>query len=132
MPPSPAQAPRIQVMQRPPNLSPKVNIIPPPETTNNTETNIDEPISHRTRSRRTTPDTPIQWDHEAVTRRTRSQINPKGLAQQVKIIHRQASQRRFPRSFIHKWDMTIMDKVTGKKLEHCQLRRHPKYKKTWN
>ena len=24
-----------------------------------------------------------------------------------------------------------MDTVTGKTLEHCQLRRHPKYNKTW-
>ena len=60
------------------------------------------------------------------------QINPKELAQQVDISPRQASQRRSPQAFIHKWAMPIMDTVTGETLEHRQLRRHPKYKKTWN
>ena len=28
--------------------------------------------------------------------------------------------------------MPAMDTVTGKNLEHCQLRHHPKYQHTWN
>ena len=28
--------------------------------------------------------------------------------------------------------MPVMDTVTGETLEHLQLQRHPKYKKTWN
>ena len=68
----------------------------------------------------------IQRTHEPVARRTRSQINPKDLAQQVDIIPRQASQRQFPRVFIYNWAMPVMDKVTGETLEHRQLRRQPK------
>ena len=113
LPPSPAQSPRVQVMQPPPHSAPRLDIIPPPDTTNITETNTDEPISHRTRARRTTPATPIQRTHEPVARRTRSKINPKGLAQQVDISPHQASHRRSPRAFIHNWAMPVMDTVTG-------------------
>ena len=132
LPPPPAQASRVKVMQTPPNSAPRVDIVPPPNTTNNIETNTDQPIAHRMQARRTTPATPIQRAHEPVARRTCSQINPKGVDQQVDIIPWQAFQQRLPRAFIHNWAMPVMDTVTGETLEHCQLRRHPKYKNTWN
>ena len=91
LPPSPAQVPRVQVMQTPPHSAPRLDIIPPPYTTNITETNTDKPIAHRTQARRTTPATPLQRIHEPVPRRTRSQISPNGIAQQVDISPRQAS-----------------------------------------
>ena len=115
LPPSPAQAPKVQVIQTLSHSSPRVDIIPPPDIT---EINTDKPISHCTRASRTTPATPIQQTHEPVARRTRSQINPKGLAQQFEITPRQAFQLRSPRAFIHKWAMTVMDTVTGEILEH--------------
>ena len=96
LPPSLAQAPRVKVMQTPPHSAPRVDIIPPPESKNNTETDTDEPIAHRTRERRTMPDTPSQLAHKPVARRTRLQINPKDLAQQFDISPRKSSQRRFP------------------------------------
>ena len=43
LPHSPAQAPRVQFMQTPPNSAPWVYIIPPPDTTNITETNTENP-----------------------------------------------------------------------------------------
>ena len=78
LPTSPAQAPRVQVMKTPPHSSPRVDIIPPPDTTNITEINTDKPIAHRTRASQTTPDTPIQRTHEPVARRTHSQNQPQG------------------------------------------------------
>ena len=119
-------------MQTPPHSAPRVYIILPPDTTNNTEINTDKPIAHRTRASRTTPATATQQTHEPIFRRTRSKINPKELAQQVNIISRQSYQRRFPHAFIHNWAMPLMDKFTRKTLEHLQLRSHPKYKNTWN
>ena len=47
LPPPTAQAPKVQVMQAPPHLAPRVDIIPPPDTTNNIETNTDKTISVR-------------------------------------------------------------------------------------
>ena len=48
LPHSPAQAPRVQVTQTSPHSAPRVDIIPPLDTTNITEINTDEPISHQT------------------------------------------------------------------------------------
>ena len=129
LPPSPAQDPRVQVIHTPPHSAPRVDIIPPPDIT---DINTDKPIAHHTQASCTTPAAPIQQTHNPFARRTRSQINPKGIAQQVDISPRQASQQKFPRSFIHNWSMPVMDTVTGETLENLQLRRHPKYKKTWN
>ena len=106
-----------------------VDTIPPPEITDIT---TGEPIAHRTQASQTMLDTPIQRTHEPVGRRTRSKINPKELAQQVDISPQKVSQRQFPRLFILNWAMPVMDTVTGETLEHRQLRRHPKYKKTCN
>ena len=119
----------VQVMHTPPHSDPRVDIIPQPDIT---DINTEEPIAHRTRASWTTPAEPIKGTHKLVARRTRSQINPKGLSQQVYISPRQASQRRFPQVFIHNWAMPVMDTVTGETLEHRQLHRHPKYKNTWN
>ena len=119
-------------MNPPPHSDTRVDIIPPPETKNTKETDTYKPIAHRTRARRTMSDTPTLLAHEPVARRTGSQINPKGIAQKVDIIPREASQRQSHQAFIHKWAVPIMDTVTGETLEHLQIRRHPKYNKTWN
>ena len=130
--PPPAQSPRVQVMQNTTHSSPRVDIIPPTETKNTTKNDTDDTdklIAHFTRARRPTPwtwDTPspailTQLTHKPVAKQTRLQINPKGIDQQVGISTRQASQRRSPHTFIHKWAMPIMDTVTGETLEHRQL-----------
>ena len=127
-------------MQTATNSSPRVDIIPPTETKNSTENDIEEPIAHHTRARRATPwpwamplpATLIQLGHEPVVKRARYKTEPKGIAQQVGISPQQASHQRSPRAFIRKWAMPVMDTVTGETLEHRQLRCHHKYKKTWN
>ena len=88
LPPSPAQVPRMQVMQTPPNSAPRVDIIPLPYITG---ISTYKPISHHTQASWTTPAAPIQRTHEPVAKRTRSQINPEELAHQVEISPRQAS-----------------------------------------
>ena len=124
LPLPPTQASRVQVMKITPHSAPRVDIILSTETKDTTENDTadtDEPIDYRTRERRIMPwtnatpppATPTQPDHETIARQMRSHINPKGLAQQVDISPQQASQRRFPSVFIHKWAMPIIDTFTG-------------------
>ena len=54
LPPSPAQAPRVQVMKNPPHSAPRVDVILPPDITDIT---TDKPIAHCTRAIRKNPAT---------------------------------------------------------------------------
>ena len=69
---------------------------------------------------------------EPVAKCTRSQTSAQGLAHYVVVDPHQAAQRRFPRKLTFDWAMPVMDNVTGKTLEHRQLRLHHKYQQIWN
>ena len=112
------QAPRVHTTLTPADPFPNVDMVPPSLAVDQEGENKEELISHRTPARRTTsiPYKPLPLSPDPVEKCTRSQtMEP-----------RQAAQRRFPQEFILYWSMPIMENITGKTLEHCQLRRHPR------
>ena len=130
-PPTPLQSLRVHTTLTTTATFPRVDMVPPTVAVNQSGDDKEQPIVHRTRARRTTPLTskPLPPIPEPVAECTHSQTASQGLTHPVAMEPRQAAQRCFPHEIILDWAMPVMDNVTGKTLEHSQLRRHPKYQK---